>query len=77
MLFVNSTDALFGPITTIRQDGCLVKEIPWMAFSLSADDWQRVVDARDILAICNKFLFLKLVLTLLLGLKSSPTVILI
>ena len=54
---MNSADALFGPITTIRQDGRLVKEIPWMAFSLSADDWRRVMDARDILAVCNEFLF--------------------
>ena len=57
MLFVNSADALFGPITTIRQDGRLVKEIPWTAFSLSADDWRHVMDARDILAVCNEFLF--------------------
>lgn len=51
-MFINCADTLFGPITTIRQDGRIVKAIPWTAFALSADDWRRVADARDILAVC-------------------------
>ena len=50
-LFVNIAGNLFGQITTIRNEGCIVKEIPWTAFALSADDWRRVADARDILAV--------------------------
>jgi hypothetical protein len=53
-LFINCADSLFGPITTIRSDGYVVKVIPWTAFTLSADDWRRVADARDILAVSFK-----------------------
>ncbi|KAF8335507.1 hypothetical protein F5887DRAFT_890288, partial [Amanita rubescens] len=52
--FINCADTLFGPITTIRKDGRTIKNIPWTAFALSADDWHRIADARDILADANR-----------------------
>ncbi|KAF8696454.1 hypothetical protein AX14_001593 [Amanita brunnescens Koide BX004] len=53
-LFINCADRLFRPITSIRQGGRVEKEIPWTAFSLSAEDWGHVSDARDILADSNR-----------------------
>ena len=50
-LFVTSADQLYGPITTVRSNGNILKRIPWSAFKLSSRDWSRVVDARDILAV--------------------------
>ncbi|KAF8336706.1 hypothetical protein F5887DRAFT_891208, partial [Amanita rubescens] len=52
--FINCADELFGPITTIHENGHATKKIPWTAFSLATDDWRRVADARDILADSNK-----------------------
>ncbi|KAM6491699.1 hypothetical protein JOM56_012861 [Amanita muscaria] len=40
-LFLASADQLYGPITTLRQDGHAIKSIPWKAFILSDDDWKR------------------------------------
>lgn len=51
-MFVASADGRFGPITTVRREGERSIDIPWSAFTFSAADWQRVVDARDILAVC-------------------------
>ncbi|TBU51988.1 hypothetical protein BD310DRAFT_982181 [Dichomitus squalens] len=40
--FVAVADLRFGPITTIRRKGAPPKKIPWSAFMLSDDDWERV-----------------------------------
>jgi len=74
-----SADGRFGPITTIRREGEPTINIPWTAFTFSEADWQRVVDARDILAVC---LLLDIRLLLLisldsLGLESSSAMFLI
>jgi hypothetical protein len=50
-LFISSADQLYGPITTLRRDGHVLKKIPWTVFSLSESDWVRVLDARQILAV--------------------------
>ncbi|KAH9012617.1 hypothetical protein EDB83DRAFT_2233682, partial [Lactarius deliciosus] len=52
--FVASADQRFGPITTIRREGKHTTNIPWTAFTLLEADWQRVVDAQDILADSNQ-----------------------
>jgi hypothetical protein len=49
--FVATADQLFGPITTVRSDGRLVKKIPWSAFRFTNRDWSRVLDAINILAV--------------------------
>jgi hypothetical protein len=54
-LFISSADQLYGPITTLRRDGCTLKKLPWTAFSLSDSDWTRVLDAKLILAV-SKYL---------------------
>jgi hypothetical protein len=50
-LFISSADQLYGPITVLRRDGRVVKNIPWSAFALSDVDWARVMDAKMILAV--------------------------
>lgn len=50
-LFLQSADALYGPITTIRRNGHIEKKIPWSAFTLTDQDWERVKDARDLLKV--------------------------
>ena len=50
-LFISSADQLYGPITTLRRDGRLTKNIPWVAFALNELDWARVLDAKMILAM--------------------------
>ncbi|KAF8971662.1 hypothetical protein BDZ97DRAFT_1650536 [Flammula alnicola] len=52
-LFVTSADEMYGPITTLRRAGRLVKHIPWSAFKMTDQDWARVIDARDILRDSN------------------------
>jgi hypothetical protein len=54
-LFVASADQLYGPITIIRQDGLIIKKIPWSAFRLLENDWKRVADAQAILAVCPTY----------------------
>ncbi|RDB30472.1 hypothetical protein Hypma_007293 [Hypsizygus marmoreus] len=51
VLFVGTADELFGPITTIRRNGRVEKHIPWSAFKMSETDWQRINDAKEILAM--------------------------
>ncbi|KAM6491167.1 hypothetical protein JOM56_013406, partial [Amanita muscaria] len=51
--FISSADQLYGPITTLRQDGRVHKKIPWNTFTLSYFDWARVLDAKMILADSN------------------------
>lgn len=55
-LFISSADQLYGPITTLRRDGRVVKKVPWSAFALSDADWARVVDAKMILAVSFRLL---------------------
>jgi hypothetical protein len=50
-LFLASADAMFGPITTVRSGGRITKKIPWSAFQLSGEDWERVRDVVDILLV--------------------------
>ncbi|KAF8871099.1 hypothetical protein BD779DRAFT_1428662, partial [Infundibulicybe gibba] len=54
--FLLTADQLFGPITTLRRDGRIIKHIPWSAFNLSEYDWARVLDAREILRNSNDVL---------------------
>jgi len=42
---------MYGPITTVRRENRVVKNIPWSAFKMVETDWTRVVDARDILGV--------------------------
>jgi len=42
-LFINSSDKLFGPITTIQRSGLPAKQIPWTTFAFKAADWEHVV----------------------------------
>ncbi|KAF9222249.1 hypothetical protein BS17DRAFT_639695, partial [Gyrodon lividus] len=51
--FINSADELYGPITTIRRNGSVVKHIPWTAFSFKPSDWDRVNDTRTIISDAN------------------------
>jgi hypothetical protein len=50
-LFVATADQRYGPITTIRRDGQVMKHIPWSAFQFSETDWERVLEASHILAV--------------------------
>ena len=43
ILFIQTADLLYGPITTIRQNGRITKKIPWTAFTLTDSDWERVM----------------------------------
>ncbi len=51
LLFVATADQRFGPITTIRGNSHIKKHIPWTAFTFSDDDWKRVREAADLLAV--------------------------
>src|SRR5271155_1531265 len=42
---------MYGPITMLRRDNRVVKHIPWSAFKPTDADWNRVIDARDILGV--------------------------
>ncbi|KAI1782028.1 hypothetical protein LXA43DRAFT_907023 [Ganoderma leucocontextum] len=53
--FVATAEAKFGPITTIRQNGKVVKKIPWNAFRLEQEDWARVKLCIDILEDADKY----------------------
>ena len=46
---------MFGSITTLRTGGKVTKRIPWMAFRLAPEDWQRVRDVCEILAVRHSF----------------------
>ena len=52
-LFLRSGDALYGPIMTVWRKGRIVKRIPWAAFDMTGEHWQRVLDARDLLKVHN------------------------
>ncbi|KAH9920792.1 uncharacterized protein B0H18DRAFT_858501, partial [Fomitopsis serialis] len=51
--FINTADDLFGPITTLRAKGKIVKRIPWSSFKLKEQDWEHVKDVVDILKDAN------------------------
>lgn len=59
-LFISSTDKLFGPITTIQRNGCIVCHIPWMAFIFKQSDWDRVNDACIIISVCGFYVHFEL-----------------
>lgn len=44
---------MFGPITTLRKDGRLVKHLPWTAFKLADEDWKMVANAAAVLEVRN------------------------
>jgi hypothetical protein len=48
---------MYGPITTVRRENRVVKNIPWSAFKMVETDWTQVVDARDILGVSKLNLF--------------------
>ncbi|KAG6814853.1 hypothetical protein H0H87_007008, partial [Tephrocybe sp. NHM501043] len=52
-LFLNGADELFGPITTLRKKGQIVKHIEWATFKLVDEDWACVGNTRDILTDAN------------------------
>ena len=35
-LFLQTANSLYGPITTLRQNGKITKKIPWTAFTLTS-----------------------------------------
>ena len=49
--FIASADERFGDITTLLQEGRVVKRIPWSAFKLYNTDWARVEDTMAILIV--------------------------
>jgi hypothetical protein len=55
-IFISTADELFGPVTVIQRNGKLVKNIPWTAFTFKNADWERVNDAREIIAVSRHFL---------------------
>ncbi|KAG0696745.1 hypothetical protein DFH29DRAFT_1004341 [Suillus ampliporus] len=52
-IFISTADELFGPVTVIRHNGRLVKNIPWTAFTFKNADWECVNDACEIIADAN------------------------
>ncbi len=52
-VFVSTADLKFGPITMIRRPGRPTKKIPWTAFQLSDDDWEKVRLCGEILEVCR------------------------
>ncbi|RDX52411.1 hypothetical protein OH76DRAFT_1316067, partial [Lentinus brumalis] len=54
--FLDVADRRFGPITTIRRDGKIVKKIPWSAFRLDDDDWERVKLCTELLDDATRYL---------------------
>jgi hypothetical protein len=54
-MFLRSADDLYGPITTVRSNGRVVKKIPWTAFQLQDADWKRVRDVKNILKVTLMF----------------------
>ena len=68
---------MYGPITTLRRNATRVtKHIPWTAFKMLEQDWQRVVDAHDILWVRIPHHFLKLKLIDNLGFQSHSRILL-
>ena len=57
-MFISTADALFGPITTIHDQGKTIRHIPWIAFKFMMADWERVNDTHTIIAVCGSILTL-------------------
>ena len=58
-LFIQMGDLLYGPITTIHQNGQItVTKIPWTASTLTNTDWEQVKDAGDILKVGHGYFIL-------------------
>jgi len=72
-LFVATADQRFGPVTTIRSNGRIEKHIPWSAFTFSDDDWNRVSEAADLLAVCPYFIRTRLYTDIVSGLEQNST----
>ena len=51
-IFLTSADEMYGPITTLCHNNCVVKHIPWSAFKMTDNDWNWVIDAHNILGGC-------------------------
>ncbi|KIK84222.1 hypothetical protein PAXRUDRAFT_152935, partial [Paxillus rubicundulus Ve08.2h10] len=52
-LFINSADKIFGPITTIRQNGKVTNHLLWTAFIFKPANWECVNDMRTIISDAN------------------------
>jgi hypothetical protein len=76
-LFLASADHMYGPITMLCRDNCLVKHIPWTTFKLADPDWLRVIDARDILGVSKPFSIWEQELIVLSGFQSDSAVLLL
>jgi len=50
-LFITTADQWYGPITTIHSHGHILKHIPWTAFTITGNDWERVKEVSEILAV--------------------------
>ncbi|KIK91999.1 hypothetical protein PAXRUDRAFT_148247, partial [Paxillus rubicundulus Ve08.2h10] len=50
-LFLASANELYGPITTIRWKGWIMKCITWTAFSLKASDWEQINDTCSVIVV--------------------------
>lgn len=55
-LFISTADQRYGPITTIRRDGRILKHIPWTAFTITKNDWDRVKEVSEILAVSLNYI---------------------
>lgn len=55
-LFIAKADVIYGPITTLRKDGKLVKHIPWSAFQIDDAGWEHIADCRAILQVRSLFI---------------------
>ncbi|KAF9238703.1 hypothetical protein BU15DRAFT_47458, partial [Melanogaster broomeanus] len=52
-LFINSADEIFGPITTIRQNGKVANHLLWTAFIFKPADWECVNNTHTIISDAN------------------------
>ena len=51
-MFINSADELYGPITTVQNDG-QAKQISWTNFTLSMRAWERVHDTWSVISVSS------------------------
>lgn len=58
-LFIAKADVVYGPITTLRKDGKLVKHIPWSAFAIDEAGWEHIADCRAILLVSGYCICIK------------------
>ena len=74
-VFLTSANEMYGPITTLWHNNRVAKRIPWSAFMLSINDWERVVDTHDILRVGFLSSRFGQRLTVYLGFKLHPTIL--